>query len=613
MSLASTTVFEVRPGAGSATNGGGFVPGSAGTDWSQQNSPQYSVTDSVTAGTTTITSATANFGADVVGNIIYVAGGTGSVAAAWYQIVSRTNSTTIVVDRSTGLTAGTGVTLHIGGALDSPWTIEPSLTAGMTVWIKSGTLTFTATQSLAATGDATNGPITWQGYHTSRGDHDGTRPIFTTSTNSIDLFRSAATTQLYFRIFDNLEVSSTAGTPGNGFTAGTSTGFPRYFVISNCYIHGLLNGIIGDNSAYDFFGTLQVVNCEITACTNDGILNVGGNITVDGCYIHGNSGYGFEWPRVGTNTGNAVYPLMVRSSVFYNNSLGGIYFQSAVGVNGTQGPLLDVNHCAFVSNTNDGIRLAQPNGDLSILALQNSILYGNSGYGVNITNAAATIFFNRNNAYGSNTSGARNNLAAGSGDVTLTADPFTARTSNDFTLNGTAGGGAACKAVGFPGSLPGLVAAGSADVGVLQSPGATTTNIFTRPRIIVVQQRYFQVRNRAAAILAAAPVLNVMRTPPRSVTRQQLVRRLSSTVIPAAPVTVPVIMPPHRRSYPVYVARRRTTPAAFLVAPPVVTILRTPPRMLTRQQPVRKNAGQALFAQTSIAQTVLITSPRKVR
>lgn len=107
MPIGAACVWEVRT-TGNDTNGGGYAGG--GTDWSQQDAAQYSVTDGVTAGTTTITSATANFGTDVVGNVMYVQGGSGSITAGWYQIVSRTNSTTIVVDRSTGLTAGTGVT-----------------------------------------------------------------------------------------------------------------------------------------------------------------------------------------------------------------------------------------------------------------------------------------------------------------------------------------------------------------------------------------------------------------------------------------------------------------------------------------------------------------------
>lgn len=64
MSLSAATVFEVRPGAGNSTNGGGFVAGATGTDYSQQNnknsgSTDKSTTDAVANGTTTITSATA--------------------------------------------------------------------------------------------------------------------------------------------------------------------------------------------------------------------------------------------------------------------------------------------------------------------------------------------------------------------------------------------------------------------------------------------------------------------------------------------------------------------------------------------------------------------------
>ena len=88
------------------------------------------VTDGVTNGTATITSATASFGTDVVGNLVYVQGGTGSVAANWYEIISRTNATTIVVDRTTGLTAGTGVTLNIGGTLATPGAIVSVAGAG---------------------------------------------------------------------------------------------------------------------------------------------------------------------------------------------------------------------------------------------------------------------------------------------------------------------------------------------------------------------------------------------------------------------------------------------------------------------------------------------------
>jgi hypothetical protein len=53
------------------------------------------------------------------------------------------------------------------------------------------------------------------------------------------------------------------------------------------------------------------------------------------------------------------------------------------------------------------------------------------------------------NAYRNNTSGPRQYLTAGANDVTLTADPYTNEAGNDFSLNATAGGGAACTDTGF--------------------------------------------------------------------------------------------------------------------------------------------------------------------
>src|SRR5438034_4707876 len=106
MVLAQSTVWEVRT-AGSDTNGGGYT-GSSGFDYSQQNSKNVatglddSTTDAVTAATTTVTSATANFSSSIVGNIIYLSGGTGSLTGAWYQAATRVNSTTITVDRAPG-------------------------------------------------------------------------------------------------------------------------------------------------------------------------------------------------------------------------------------------------------------------------------------------------------------------------------------------------------------------------------------------------------------------------------------------------------------------------------------------------------------------------------
>jgi len=76
-----------------------------------------------------------------------------------------------------------------------------------------------------------------------------------------------------------------------------------------------------------------------------------------------------------------------------------------------------------------------------------------------------------NNAFGANASGSVGWVAS-PGDVTLTADPFTNSAAGDYSLNGTAGGGAACKGAGAPGAFAGGTSTGSLDIGPVQSAAA---------------------------------------------------------------------------------------------------------------------------------------------
>ena len=106
MALSASGVWEVRT-AGNDTNGGGFKSGASGTDYSQQDAKNtagnnISTTDAVSDGTTTITSATAAFTSAIVGNFIYLTGGTGSIAAQWREVdrkSTRLNSSHIQKSR----------------------------------------------------------------------------------------------------------------------------------------------------------------------------------------------------------------------------------------------------------------------------------------------------------------------------------------------------------------------------------------------------------------------------------------------------------------------------------------------------------------------------------
>jgi hypothetical protein len=128
-----------------------------------------------------------------------------------------------------------------------------------------------------------------------------------------------------------------------------------------------------------------------------------------------------------------------------------------------------------VDNTGAGV-LSDETTTAPVVVITDCILYGNGTYGVNFAYAASgtdlAIVSNDYNAYGSNTSGPRNGLSAGAHDVSLSADPFTNKAAGDYSLNTTAGGGAACRAAGYPGAFQGALTTGYLDIGAAQSQAA---------------------------------------------------------------------------------------------------------------------------------------------
>ncbi len=124
-------------------------------------------------------------------------------------------------------------------------------------------------------------------------------------------------------------------------------------------------------------------------------------------------------------------------------------------------PFLYISNSVFANNAGSGVVW---NGFQ--FNVYNSIFYGNGNYGID---GGAVVLDCDFNAFGANTNGNRHLIPAGPNDVTLTASPFTS--STNFALNTTAGGGAACKASGYPGAFPGGASTGSLDIGAVQSAG----------------------------------------------------------------------------------------------------------------------------------------------
>lgn len=443
MALSANTVFEVRVG-GSDTNGGGWVTGSSasgGTDWSQQTSPQYSVADGVTNGSTVITSATAAFGTDVVGNIIYVQGGTGAVSSGWYQIIARTNATTITVDRLTGLTSGTGTTLKIGGAFASPGTAGGVATvSGMTTFIKYSSTPFTVSST---TNNVSGGCISgtdgtaYIGYDTTRSAYnlDANRPTLKLSSGT-----GSATTiltnlnGLYYSQSLIIDANSVAGSR----CAQTSGNF--FYVKA---MNGVTAGLSQNAS------TGRAILCEVTACSANPI-NI---ISMFWCVAHDNT---LSSP---TNTG--AFSLQEGGAVYgclsYNNNCDG--FSGFTG-GGTVGA-----NCVAYGNGGAGF-----NAQNGAAVLTNCIAENNTTYGYRVNAGAITMI---DCASFNNTIGRFQNAGSGKqwtdlNPITGSGSFFTNAAGSDFTLNNTAGAGALCRAAGFPSSFPVPAMSNFLDVGSLQ-------------------------------------------------------------------------------------------------------------------------------------------------
>lgn len=199
MPVSANTVWEIRSTAtANMVNGGGFVTGAPGTNYSQQDAAQYALTGVTSAGAgNTVLSASA--ATDMVGNIAKVVSGT-NFTQGWFEITSVVAGVSITFSTNAAGTAictgiGAAGVINIGGALSLNSTLDDDffeeVQAGNTVWIKSGTYSLGESVTVAsAVGTGTN-PINLTGYNSTRGDspmvNSGSQPIIACGANDFQL------------------------------------------------------------------------------------------------------------------------------------------------------------------------------------------------------------------------------------------------------------------------------------------------------------------------------------------------------------------------------------------------------------------------------------------
>ena len=398
-------VWEARTtGTSGDVNSGGFdaTVTSPGTDYSQQDSAQYSFTDlATTSGTTNpcvVTSASHNFVSADNGNTIHINSG-GTFTASIYEIKS-TSGNAATLDRACATTASTsGGTWHEGGALSLQNSFDNTFAAlfqpGNTLWIKAGT--YTQNISMIFTDSTATNPSAITGYNTTRGDTPtgSNRPFLNLDGSSND-FGSIS-------VVSNLIFSGTSSAPMT--SDGQMVWYNNKFInTSSSSGHFAI-----EPGADDLFISDELISQAGTA------ILVNGDMNLFGCYIHDSV--------VGIKEG-ASATATILNNIIAGNMTAGIQFTAAeVGLG-----LVEGNTIYGGNKTGTGISLATGASNVRIF----NNIFADLSVGVSATTAGTAGWSNWND-FNNNTTN-RTNWNAGANDIT-SAPGF----ANVQVISGTAG------------------------------------------------------------------------------------------------------------------------------------------------------------------------------
>lgn len=412
MTLGALTIWELQPG-GSDTNGMNVNPATIVTDYSTSPTPIVAVTNAVSTGTTTVTSATAGFTAAMKGNGAYIAG-------AWYQIASVTNTTTVVMDRV--VTTGTGLTMNVGGAAGSPGGVSLAApTTGHIVYALNNGTPFTITSATASVSGgvvSSSAGVVWCGYQTNRNiTNTDPSPIIKYGVAGVGPFSTRGSV-------NNIAFDGNGQTTASAVKSGDTT-FYR-----GCSWTGM--NTIATGAA--FFG------CKATANST----TVFNSIAM----------YCEAW----ANSATPFSATAIRS-LSYNNTGTAAGFAVA----GSNNYLLE---CTGYGNAGPGATFS---GAGRANAIINSYFESNGTYAIDFSTATQQTVVNSggyNNPSGifsSSTSAININPI-----TTVTSTAFVNAAGANFLLNNNAGGGAVLRGAGYPSIFAAGFTANYQDVGASQ-------------------------------------------------------------------------------------------------------------------------------------------------
>ena len=453
-SVGSSVVWNITP-AGSTANGAFFDGGVVSPGTNESMGAGTAITCTLASSTTATCSPAITSTTHGPGNGFKFSSGSGCDTTHRFDLQSQSGGTG-TFDAAIG-TIGDICVGKVGGPTS---TIADALTgavSGNSFNIKVGTYTVTSAIAIAI---ATN---TWSGYSSTPGDLDSTPctnvlcPVITTATNSTRIIETNQNGGI--QTFKNLYFSNTAATRANGICQPSSHGSTQSWIFRNTVWDGFNEAIDSDNGACDDVSNISLILSTVKNDQGAGLASHTGNTYLWGSsFLDDNgAGHGAVYIQGSVTTFTMLHSIIARAT---NDLCAQIDAATSLIINS-----------AFEKCYQTGLLSTNAS---AIIHLYNIISYGNgvggSGYGIDIASTMGANYSaeSGNNAVGGNTSGSYHTWVASPGDVTLSTNPFTNDTANNFSLNSTAGGGAACKAAGLPGALP-LGGTGYLDIGPLQT------------------------------------------------------------------------------------------------------------------------------------------------
>lgn len=390
-------------------------------DYSQQAAAQFAYTDLASGGAgLTVSSAAKPFAKQQVGNSIVVTGGT-NFTAGHYVIASVAAGVATVVGAA-NITTGVGAsgTGGQGGAFASLGSAAGFMVTGNRLCVLAGVYIISST-----TANVSGGRIALSG--------------------------ATIAVVAYSAVRNDGAALATMQVAASGVTAIT--------VITLSGANSSMEGILVDGQSKATITGITLaangdaaINCRATGCVN-GINGSSVNLFFYRCCSYSNSGIGIV----------SSSSFMMHDCTANANTGAGISTTGSL-VGGT------IAYCFSTGNGGAGISIANTGSCLMV----NCTSDGNAGNGVTLASAAHTVInhLSTNSSAGFgysggathrfiNCSGYNNFSGDQSGGVytgftALSADPYTNKAGGNYSLNATAGGGAANRATGLPGAFPGL-------------------------------------------------------------------------------------------------------------------------------------------------------------